>query len=303
MSEDCFRFAGLDIPPGLIVTKRVILSVVSRLYDPMGFCVPFVIAGKILMQDTWVLGLQWDEEVPPGLKDRFLQWVTGLSVIKDLSIPRCFVSLRWSCVTGSRVEFHVFGDASERAYDTVVYLRVVTTSAVHVSFVTARARVAPVQKVSVPRLELLAALISARFSQHVIRALHLPHAIICLYSDSQVTLSWIWSSPSKWKPFVANRVAEIQQLTSPAQWKYCPGSENPADAASRGTDAQYLSALRWLNGPAWLLQRELPSFDLPSTEGETSEAIAIVAHTNERLIDFECFSQFGRLLRTVAWVL
>ena len=73
------------------------------------------------------------------------------------------------------------------------------------------------------------------------------------WTDSQIVLYWIKSIPSKWKTFVANRVSEIQTLTSPKSWFHCPGKSNPADILSRGVlGEQLLSHKMWLNGPEWL---------------------------------------------------
>jgi hypothetical protein len=75
----------------------------------------------------------------------------------------------------------------------------------------------------------------------------------CCWSDSQVALSWIKGDPHRCKPFVANRVVEIQELTSPSCWSYCPGADNPADLMTRGLAASELVMSKlWLSVPTFL---------------------------------------------------
>ena len=305
--EDVFGFCGVEVADDLVVTKRVILSVVSRLYDPFGFCGPFTMYAKILMQDTWMLNLGWDEDVPQELLNRFRRWVSDLHVVRAWTIPRCFVPFCWGDVV-SKIELHAYGDASERGYGSVIYLRFFSVS-FHVSLVMAKARVAPVKKVSLPRLELMAALLCARLAAHVMRALDLQDAKLFLYSDSQVALWWIKGSVSRWKTFVANRVSEIRSLSALSQWRFCPGIENPADALSRGVRAEYLLSSTWLHGPDWLSQQQDPPENNAMLHygGEDDDALAEVKTTVlvtgrcDPVIRFDRFSKFSRLLRTVAW--
>ncbi|KRY05585.1 hypothetical protein T03_10243, partial [Trichinella britovi] len=97
-----------------------------------------------------------------------------------------------------------------------------------------KSRVAPVKRVTIPRLELLEALVSARLVRYVGNELSLKIDEIVCWSDSEVALSWIKSPAVKWKSFVRNRVESIQQLTEASVWRYCPTGENPADMLSRG---------------------------------------------------------------------
>ena len=72
---DRFSYDGLEVPVDLVTTKRLVLSFLARLYDPLGFLAPFTMMAKILIQEIWQLGLDWDSGVPPDIHTRFLHWV------------------------------------------------------------------------------------------------------------------------------------------------------------------------------------------------------------------------------------
>ena len=57
--NDCFSFDSLASPNGMIITKRLVLSFIARLFDPLGFLTPFSVKAKIIFQQLWVLGIEW----------------------------------------------------------------------------------------------------------------------------------------------------------------------------------------------------------------------------------------------------
>ncbi|RYE25860.1 MAG: hypothetical protein EOP45_04390, partial [Sphingobacteriaceae bacterium] len=127
-----------------------------------------------------------------------------------------------------------FSDACTKAYGAVVYIKIVKNGDVSVEILTAKTRVAPLKGMTLPKLELSAAALLAKLMAKVKMAINIPIAKTTYYSDSQVTLAWIKAQPTKWKLFVANRVAEIQKLSNKDDWKYVSTKENSADCASRG---------------------------------------------------------------------
>ena len=224
------------MPEDVVPSKRVVLSFIARLFDPLGFLTPYVMLAKVLFQELWVLGLQWDEELPPALVDLFQIWLLGLSVLKDWEISRQYARLPWKFVLSFGVHLHAFGDASEKGYGAAVYLCVRSPDGEFTSsLVTSKAKVAPLKKVTLPRLELLGSLLAARLLRFVQRALQLDESVeYTCWTDSTVALAWIRGDASRWKQFVANRVREIQDLTDPSHWRHCPGKDNPADLTTRG---------------------------------------------------------------------
>ena len=211
------------------------------------------------------------------------------------------------------MELHAFGDASEVAYASAVYLRVVCEDGkVYTSLVMSKTRVAPVRKITLPRLELMAAVITARLCTYVKGAIDCPISRIVCWTDNSSTLHWIRGAASQWKPFVANRVVEIHSLLDPSVWRYCPGPQNPADLPTRGLSASQLRESHlWWKGSSWLQEsekdwpedlRSKPSSEIVDPERKSKASVSCVVQPKEPFIDFTRFSKYSRLLRTVAWI-
>ena len=96
-----------------------------------------------------------------------------------------------------------------------------------------RYRVAPIKTVSLPRLELLVAVVNASLFKYVAETLPIKIDSVICWTESMVTLHWIRVQSSCWKPLVQNQVAEIQSTWDPEYWKYCPSKERPADLLTR----------------------------------------------------------------------
>ena len=160
-SDDCFTFRGSVLAPDLSITKRVVLSFFSKLFDPLGFAAPYVLQAKCLFQELWTLELDWDDEVPPEYRIRFLRWMDGFDVLKSWRIPRRYTPGRWDAIR--RLQLHAFSDAPPKAYGACVYLRAeLCDNSIVSSLVMAKSKVAPLKQTTLPRLELLGCLLSAR---------------------------------------------------------------------------------------------------------------------------------------------
>ena len=253
----------------------------------------------------------WDEEIPMEVSLKWNQWIQELSELEHLHIPRCYTDL--SLGQNPKVELHAFGDASEVAYASAIYLRVVREDGrASTSLVMSKTRVAPVRKITLPRLELMAAVITARLCTYVKGAIDCAISRIVCWTDNSSTLHWIRGAASQWKPFVANRVIEIQSLLDPSVWRYCPGPQNPADLPTRGVSASQLRESHlWWKGPSWLQESEKdwpkdlsskPSSKIVDPERKSKVCVSCVVQPKEPFIDFIRFSKYSRLIRTVAWI-
>ena len=151
------------------------------------------------------------------------------------------------------VQLHGFADASEKAYGAVVYLRIeTTTGTVSTQLVSSKTRVPPMNGETIPRLELLGALILARLVNTVLAAFDgtLKVDSIHCWLDSQIAQWWMWGVSREFKQFIQNRVIEIRRLTKPAQWNYCPTESNPADICSRGSmPSKLITNQLWWSNP------------------------------------------------------
>ncbi|GFU42112.1 integrase catalytic domain-containing protein [Nephila pilipes] len=190
---------------GKPLTKRWLLRCIASCYDPLGLFSPFTIIGKILFQDTWILGIKWDELLPTNLSTMWYAAVKQLDDICSIKISR-YIGIS----SHTPYSVHVFCDASERAYGSVLYI---VTSQSNVHIVCSRNRLAPIKKVTLPRLELLAALMGTRLLKYFCKEVDIQPSAATLWTDSQNTLSWIRSNPNKWKTFVCTRTTEILQYT------------------------------------------------------------------------------------------
>ena len=312
-SEDCFAFEGIPVDQNLVITKRVVLSLIARLFDSMGMITPFSISLKSLFQDLWKLGLDWDTEVPEEYRVKVQGWIEDLSHLKSFRVSRPYTSGPWRNV--SDVQLHAFGDASERAFGACVYL-VARNSEGHwtSSLVLSKARVAPVKKVTLPRLELLGAVLAIQLVEFVRKALDLDKDSCYCWTDSTIVLNWIQGDAYKWKPFVANRISQIQDLTAPSHWSHCSGSNNPADLVTRGISASDLiESELWLSGPSFLIEgvnldvdKELSLKDEDSHQiGDeyVSQTLVSASENLSQVVDTERWSTLMKSVRVVGWIL
>ena len=209
-------------------------------------------------------------------------------------------------VMPDKATLHIFADASPQAYRAVAYLVHETHSAILMS----KARIAPLKQHTLPRLELMAAVLGARLYIFISTSISTTNTFF--WSDSQNVLSWITSKKTL-KPFVSNRINEIRSVSM--EWRYYPSADNPVDLLTRGiTFDQFNSSTQWRHGPAWLSSiSEWPTWPhaeilLVQTEADeevdtpavdTIEPPSIGLH---HLVDLKRFSKLSKLLSVTAYV-
>ncbi|XP_076384534.1 uncharacterized protein LOC143263460, partial [Megalopta genalis] len=294
----------VESPQNQRVTKRTILSEIAQIFDPLGLISPIVIVAKLILQQLWQTQIGWDQSIPQNLHSQWLQYRQDISKVGAMNISRCAIS---ECLDD--IELHGFSDASEKAYGACVYLRSRDLSGSWVTrLLCAKSRVAPLKTISLPRLELCGALLLANVVSKVRIALDTVRFKEYLWTDSTITLAWLRCSPNKWKTFVANRVSQIQGLTSSDSWRHVASEDNPADLISRGTKPGTLqNTTIWWDGPTWLRQSSSlwPSaldnpIDVP--EEKERKPVMLTISTAESSI-VRIFSTYTRLLRSIAYCL
>ena len=148
------KYEGVDLPESFVCTKRIVLSLTVRVFDPLGLVLPFTVIAKFLFQDIWRLGIEWDEELPPEFQAIFGKWLAGVKELKKISIPRPYFSMPWSEFV-TTLELHAYGDASIKGYGACVYLKnCVSDGLVESVLIKACARVAPLKRKTLPRMKL-----------------------------------------------------------------------------------------------------------------------------------------------------
>jgi hypothetical protein len=303
--RDVFTFRVEPPDANKTPTKRNVLSAIAAVYDPLQFLSPFLVRAKILMQEIWRAGLDWDDNLPSDLATKWKNWATELSQISHVAIPRCL-----RLANPNKMELHLFSDASKDAYASVAYLVCQYEDDSPTSrLVASKCRVAPTKAMTIPRLELMGAILSSRLAQSLLKVLTVDRVIF--WTDSENVWYWVRNHSRQFKPFVANRIAEIQRTTSPEQWRHVPGIQNPADLATRGQSAMELAkSTFWLEGPSFLKDVEISGPSTPSVREETKveDVEKIVAQTcmvQARVnlgVDPNHFSTFRRLCRVTGWV-
>ena len=291
-------------PVPLKMTKRMILSQVARIYDPIGFAAAFIIRAKIGLQKLWQLGLDWDDEVPVAVQN---QWITLFKEMKELdnvSFERCLTAEK----AVDPPMLCVFADASQDAFGACAYLRQRKDDNTYsVKFIAAKSRVAPLKQLTIPRLELQAAVLATRLAKSIQEETRIQFQDAKFFTDSTITLAWIQSPSRSFKPFVSSRVGEIQSNSDPSQWKHIPSEDNVADDLSRGISVDELQG-RWMNGPEflylpenrWPIKIASPS---PDEDMERRQAQILTAAATQKAkdaIDPSKFSSWKKLIRVTA---
>ena len=151
-------------------------------------------------------------------------------------------------------EAHHFSDASTYGYGHCSYLRIMNKfGQVHCRLLLGKARVVQLKPVTVPRLELSAAVLSVKSSIFLDTELQFENLSHIFWTDSKVVLGYIANDARRFHVFVANRVQQIRNSSDPSQWRYVASADNPADRASRGVSPEELIASKkWFKGPEFL---------------------------------------------------
>ncbi|XP_071581880.1 uncharacterized protein [Temnothorax nylanderi] len=302
---DVFQF-DVTLAESVPDTKRI-LSTIARIFDPLGWMAPVVITAKILMQQLWLLRCDWDEVIPNDLLRKWRAYYSQLPLLRQITIPR------WTGYGSDTLtaEIHGFADASASAYGAVVYLKVThLDGTVEITILLSKSRVAPLKPMSIPRLELCAAVLLARAIAAARLALTIAIKIYHCWTDSKVAKAWLSQPPSRWKMFVANRVHEVQTLLPNVEWHHVPSQQNPADLVSRGvTPANLIQQSLWWTGPDWL---KLSSDQWPSEPQSTSpdslpkERAHVSVHVLQPCERWDLdkrFSSWRKLMRVTAYIM
>lgn len=312
VETDSFKFK-LEVKQQSL-TRRGMLSITSSVYDPLGFLAPVMLSAKMMQQELCRRGCGWDDAIPQDILSQWKRWLEDLESLAAFTVDRCikpgdFGELR-------HAQLHHFADASKTGYGTVTYIRMVDhENRIHIAFLLGKARVTPLKAVTIPRLELTAAVLATKVDAMLKEELTIQLEDSVFWTDSTAVLKYLNNEDKRFHTFVANRIATIREIAEPSQWRYVNSKDNPADDASRGMKVgDFLKNSRWLEGPAFLrLYEEYWPMDtlnvsIDSDDAEVKRETKVnaisaneVLNPTDQLIVY--FSEWRRLKIAVAWFL
>jgi len=299
-SQDYFYYCVKSVKPSISITKRQILSISASWFDPAGWLTPITIRPKILLQDLWKDKQDWDICAKPLILNKWNAIVAEIPLIEKIRIPR------WICTSpGFDLQLHGFCDASERAYCACVYIRAEDFDGrVTSHLLVAKSKVAPLQTISLPRLELCGAVLLSKLVKLVTSNLNLKFSQQVFWCDSTITLAWLQKPPYVWKTFVANRVTQIETNVGVSNWRHIPTNHNPADLGTREKVSVHdlLGDSLWWGGPHWLTDHaeNWPTGANLNPYPPEARKIEVFHTCNETFDILERFSSFSRALRVLA---
>ena len=270
------------------ITKRSLLSALSKNFDPLGVTGPLTLKGKTCLQNAFKEKCSWDEPLSEKLQSEIQQWVQRANDVSTVTLPRAMCLLS----DNDEKQIHFFSDACLLGYSAVGYMRSTTPGGTQhqVRFIMAKTRVTPLKvrkvrdndiltdaAISVPRLELNAAHLSVQLYQFVSKRLPVGNIRVYFWTDSTTVLKYLKNETARYKIFVANRVQFIRENSELNSWAYVPTGLNPADDGSRGIQSE-----RWVCGPEFLqeAQSNWPTYPRTANCDFTDEELNEVVRVN-----------------------
>ena len=282
------------------------------IYDPLGLVSPFTLQAKIYLRETWQLKLDWDDPLPACLHKKWIKFFTDMFLLETLQYPRC---LRPTATDGDPW-LVLFSDGSDVAYGCVAYVRwKCQDGSVVVRLIMSKSRIAPMNKVSVPRMELNGAVLSKRCRGVIVKEMRYKFERVFHLVDSDTVLNQINKTSYRFQVYEGVRIGEIQSASNGnmSEWAWMPGAKNIADWLTRGKSPEELySNSDWFTGPS-MLYEPLEKWDikfgstsddpLPGEKKITSTNLSSEIPTQPSLINYENVSSFLKAVRVVARII
>ena len=197
VQPDTFKFKinMKEKPP----TRRGLLSMVSSIYDPLGFVGPYVLLAKMLFQELCRRKVGWDDRMSQDVLDQWLRWLQDLPLLEQFSLPRCVRPPDFGTVV--LCQLHHFSDASEKGYGAVTYLRMVDDlGGVYCCLLMSKSKLTPLKIKTIPRLELATAVVSVKLEKLMRQQLEIPVHESLVWTDSMIVLNYIMSQDKRFPP-------------------------------------------------------------------------------------------------------
>ena len=294
------------------LTKRIVWRVVLGQFDLLGLASVFFIRLKLLMRDLSGEDGQkigWDDELEDVVRQRFVTLLSYLKEVKNLNFPR---SIKPENVDKDYLpDLICFGDGSKQAFCSLAYVRWKLLDGSFTCFLlTGKARVAPLRKLSVPRIELMGAVAAVRLAESVQKSMKIKFGKRYFLTDSSAVLGMITGDCSAFKEFVGTRTGEIKNKSEVEEWFWVPTKENMADLGTRDDvvpemmmpKSAYLCGSEWMNKDesSWPLTKDVGQ--VPDEELSAGAKVVLSAQTTQFLLKFDRIRTFEKAKRVLARV-
>ena len=295
-----------------VLTKRLIWRVVLGQFDLLGLASIFFIRLKLLMrslsgEEGRKIG--WDDPLPSSHRDKFTDILEMMGGIQTLRFPRCITPE--GRVEGKDPEMLIFGDGSKQAFCTLAYLRWEMKGGGYKCFlISGKTRVAPLKKISVPRLELLGAVASVRLAACIQESIRIKISKRYFFTDSSCVFGMIRGECGAFQEFVGTRTGEVKNKSDPmSEWFWLPTHENLADLGTRDDitpvalhpDSAYLNGLEWMKDDfeTWPVNQK-PGGTIPEEEKIPAARVSLNVSITQPLLNYAKYSSFKFVTRVFA---
>ena len=238
-----------------------------------------------------------------------MRYLNELNILTKVSVNHHVL-----CCDCRIVDIHGFCDSARKAYRAIVFAKVTYSHGISVNFWV---RLAPMKKLSIPRLELLACLLLLELVISVVDAVKSEVRIkeICCWSDSQIAIWWIKQCGKVWNVLIDNRVENVRKMVLPSIWFFVPTGLNPADVGTHPASLENINLDFWLKGLQFLLSdcKDWPSqtFLLSEKEAKLENQVvktsiySVVVESKGigEVLDCSKFSSLDKLLRITSYLL
>ena len=245
-------FSELEYKFPTVLTRRMVLSQIASIFDPLGLIQPFTLSAKLLMREMIIESEKggWDDPISDDYRMKWSNCFKELYKLENFRIRRAIQS---NDAVGDPT-LVLFSDGSKHAYGTVAYSRFLTLSGNYeTAIIAAKSKITPARQITIPRIELCAAVLSCRLREKIQQELDWQFESVYHLVDSAIVRDQIQKDSYKFKSFVGTIIAEIQSKSNPSEW-WCVRSENnPADMLTRPVEIQRMGGDSvWQNGPDFL---------------------------------------------------
>ena len=296
----------------LKLTRRMILSQVNGIYDPIGLAVPFTVTGKMLLRKLTSEKFDWDDPTPEEERISWVNFFVQMFAMEKITFHR---STKPQDAVGDPTLI-IFSDASQEAFGTCAYIRWEKEDGSYESrLIAAKSRLAPIKRITMPRLELNGALMAARIQQFIVKEIpSINFRKKYFIVDSEIVRAMIQKESYGFNTFAGVRIGEIQAATEKTDWYWVESSLNIADIISRGSPPSRIGInSEWQTGPVFLKQpenewpvkqsysgKEIPDQIIMSCQVgvETVQKNQCISNT----IDINRYSSYDKLIRVTARV-